>query len=74
MNIDRTLDLRGYHCPTLEMITGSTLSRLSRGTALKIVVDDQGALDSIIRLAQARDFAIVEKGSGKGRSYCVVRI
>ena len=73
MKIDRTLDLRGYLCPTLEMITGSTLSRMKRGSALKIVVDDQGALDSIIKLAEAKDFEVVDKGSGKGRSFCVVR-
>jgi len=73
MNIDRTLDLRGYLCPSLEMITGSTLSRMTRGSSLKIVVDDQGALDSILRLAKARNCEVMEKVSDEGRSYCVIK-
>jgi tRNA 2-thiouridine synthesizing protein A len=46
------LDLRGYVCPYPQMYTSQALTKLPRGSILKVVIDNPPSIENIKSVAQ----------------------
>jgi tRNA 2-thiouridine synthesizing protein A len=46
------LDLRGYVCPYPQMYTSQALTKMPRGSVLKVVIDNPPSIENIKSVAQ----------------------
>jgi len=46
------LDLRGYVCPYPQMYTSQALTKLPRGSMLKVIIDNPPSIENIKSVAQ----------------------
>jgi TusA-related sulfurtransferase len=46
------LDLRGYVCPYPQMYTSQALTKLPRGSVLKVIIDNPSSIENMKSVAQ----------------------
>ncbi|WP_148682898.1 sulfurtransferase TusA family protein [Pyrobaculum ferrireducens] len=59
------LDLKGYVCPYPQMYTSQALTKLPRGSVLKVIIDNPPSIENIKSVAQkagAKSVSVEAKG------------
>jgi len=68
------LDLRGYVCPYPQMYTSQALSKLPKGSILKVVIDNPPSIENIKSVAQKAGAKSIVVNSKSGEWDIVIEL
>jgi len=73
MRSDKTLDVHGVAGPRANLMTGQVLDTMAQGQLLRVITDDQNAIQTISSLCTHRGYRLLEQQEESGTLYFTIQ-